>query len=405
MFDVDLFLFVSHSADLKHPIQSIISPGRYQIVLPYRNDLYDLSEILSLINCIQLAAVTSIILRNYLELGNFYLTDRFSSSSLHYCVLGDTHHLSQSLSWCFNCLVTTQPQFFFSRSNPHHAILLANCLEAFQGLTIQHSAAPDYLLVRPDVVHSYPNVSGDYLANLCISNLKVQFGRKRLLRYLLHSPKLLSVTNLFDFMPEFDFRNLLISSSYLFVPGINGQISPQIFYSLSHQCTPIVDCFAALTSSNYHISLSKYLVSLKQVLSFSSFPASNDPSLEVYPLSLKLQTMARSEVSFVQAFLSGEPTISNYFSLLLTRDNLPSQPFRSSIQPLDPSRIYSILQQLDQLKLLSLREPLSAFQQSFELECSSILDVVANTPLQVSVEMAIEALNESRSWLYDCDFA
>ena len=93
--------------------------------------MYDLSEVL--IN-FDATNHSSVILRNYIEPGNFVVTDDNHLSSLHYCVIGDTHHLAHSLSWCFECLVRLRPTIFFSRSNPHHAILLANSPKLTYGL-------------------------------------------------------------------------------------------------------------------------------------------------------------------------------------------------------------------------------------------------------------------------------
>ena len=211
----------------------------------------------------------------------------------------DTHHLAHSLSWCFECLVRLRPTIFFSRSNPHHAILLANSLKLTYGLEIPHIAAPDYLLIQPESPVIKPSVPLEHSAILCISNLQYQLGRRRLIHRLLNCPSLISFTHFFDFIPESNFRSLLSSSRYIFVPSINGQISPQIFYALSHQVLPIVDCFSALQTSKYHRSLSTYLVSIRSVLINLSFSDSTGSSSNFLSLVSTLK-----EYSAIRNFVS-----------------------------------------------------------------------------------------------------
>ena len=230
-------------------------------------------------------------LRNYLEINNLFVSDKWIVQP-HYCVIGDTHHLPHSLEWSLHCLSFLKPHFFFSRSNPHHAILIAQCLQRSFGLAIDHSAAPDYLLVQPEV-DIQTHIPINYEAVSCISNLQFQSGRRRLVKKLLCNPYILDRIHLFDFMPESDFRNLLLSSLYLLIPSINGQISPQIFYALSNHCLPIVDCF--LCNTLLSSILASILGSLDSTLLALSFPPDLPDLSEFLVLSKQLFSIAHSK--------------------------------------------------------------------------------------------------------------
>ena len=154
-----------------------------QLVLPSTDQPYDLSTIITEIAKTPLSTYTRIILRNYIEVGNIFLTDHYRLAFLNYAVLGDTHHISCSLEWSLQVLLSVRPSIFFSRSNPHHSLLLGNILRNLYELDIHFAAAPDYLLIDSNNCQS-TTVSGPYSALMCISNLSVQVGRLRLLKKL-----------------------------------------------------------------------------------------------------------------------------------------------------------------------------------------------------------------------------
>ena len=303
------------------------------------------------------------------------------------------------MEWSLHCLSFLKPHFFFSRSNPHHAILIAQCLQRSFGLAIDHSAAPDYLLVQPEV-DIQTHIPINYEAVSCISNLQFQSGRRRLVKKLLCNPYILDRIHLFDFMPESDFRHLLLSSLYLLIPSINGQISPQIFYALSNHCLPIVDCFAALNTSCYHRFLASILVSLDSTLLALSVPPDLPDLSEFLVLSKQLFSIAHSEVSFVRLYLSSNQFLRRFFTL-----SHPIAPLTSSVVSLSPhSRVHPtsqfVLSHLDQLKLLSLREPFLLHRVSLVKASQALSESVLNSDLQFATGLSIDVINESRQWLY-----
>ena len=396
-FDVDYFLFVAYSSQTLNAHSYQINSNGFQLVLPRKNNSYDLSDVLSIFRLENSLQISNIILRNYVEIGNFQITDRFSLSSLHYCVLGDTHHLPNSLTWCFNSLVHLKPQIFFSRSNPTHALLLDQCLRISHCLQIEYCAAPDYLLVQSQNIDTLINKKYPINAALCISNLRVQLGRRRLIKKLLISPLLLELTKFFDFMPENSFRRLLDQSSYLFVPSINGQISPQIFYALDRECSPIVDCGLSLDLSDFHRQLLSIVVSLSNVLGSSSLPSSQPTFNKFRALSSFLKNLAQSEVQFVHSYLSGDPILRQYFSL-----SSPSNSSSVQLISLSDDPLYkSILSKLDRLKLVHLCQPFLRYKQQLISERTALVDSIRCPNLYRRVTLCLDAMDESRSWLYD----
>lgn len=397
--DVDCFLFVTCSSAVTSPIESIISPGKYQLILPNQQDLVDLSDIISVFCAVDCAVFSNIVLRNYLEPGNFFVCDSYGHASLHYCVIGDTHHLSQSLTWCLDRLRHLKPHFFFSRSNPQHAILLAQCLERSYGLQTEYAAAPDYLLVEPETLSIQKHERATHDALLCISNLQFQLGRKRLIKKLLCLPDLLASTHFFSFLPESCFRDLLFASRYLLIPSINGQVSPQIFYAISHGCLPVVDCHTALQVSGYHRELLPILGSLQEVVGASSFPETSAALADFISLSLHLKSVARSEVSFVQLFLSSHPLLRQLFIPGIPSDLCNFTPSSVLQAAFEKVSSHHVLSRLDAIKMLSLREPFLCHQYPLEQAYQSLAEGVCHCDLHTSVALSLEAIRESRRWL------
>ena len=398
--DADYFLFVTCSYAVTCPTESIIAPGKFQLILPCQHGLVDLADVLSVFRGVDHESLSSVVLRNYLELGNFFVGDQSGHASLYYCVIGDTHHLPQSLAWCLDCLRCLKPHFFFSRSNPHHAILLAQCLKRSFGLEIEYSAAPDYLLFQPQPVSADHHEGDRQDAIFCISNLQNQLGRRRLIRKLLIAPNLLSATQFFEFLSESGFRDLLYTSRCLLIPSINGQVSPQIFYAISHGCLPVVDCCRALQTSNYHRELLPMLALLDQVVATSRFPESCASFADFISLSLRLKTTAPSEVSFVQRYLSSHPFFRQLFSLGLPVDLCSSFQSCSRVDGFEDLSSQLVFSHLDQIKLLSLREPFLRHQHSLDQASQALIEMVCNDELQASVALSLQVISESRRWLY-----
>ena len=82
--DVDYFLFVTCSPLVSSPTESIISPRRFQLILPYQDRQLDLDEILSFFKGIDRSSLSHVVLRNYLEINNLFVSDKMDRATLHY---------------------------------------------------------------------------------------------------------------------------------------------------------------------------------------------------------------------------------------------------------------------------------------------------------------------------------
>ena len=81
---------------------------------------------------------------------------------------------------------------FFSRSNPHHSILLAQCLK-HSWSEIEYSAAPDYLLVEPELVRSKTILEMTTRSILCFKS-SIPVWSATIDQVILNNPKLLEHT-------------------------------------------------------------------------------------------------------------------------------------------------------------------------------------------------------------------
>ena len=188
----------------------------------------------------------------------------------------------------------------------------------------------------------------------------------------------------------------------LLIPSINGQISPQIFYALSHCCLPVVDCFAAFQTSQYHRNLLTILGSLDQVVTSLCLPQCLGIS-DFILLCKHLKNLAHSELSFVRLYLSSNPCLRELFTLQLSFDLVPSVPSTSSSSSsiaLRDLSSQSILSRLDQIKLLSLRDPFLLHQAPLDQATLALAESVHNSVLQESIALSLQLINESRLWMY-----
>ena len=93
------FLFVTYSLKTNSPSYYFLRANYSQLVLPSTDQPHDLSTIITEIAKTPLSTYTCIILRNYIEVGNIFLTDHYRLAFLNYAVLGDTIHISCLLEW------------------------------------------------------------------------------------------------------------------------------------------------------------------------------------------------------------------------------------------------------------------------------------------------------------------
>lgn len=392
----DHFLFVTPSSGILRPSISVISTNSTQLLLPAKNDVYDLSYVFEVLQPLGFPKFQSIILRNYIEVGNFFLTDIFHQSSLNYSVLGDTHHIPSSLEWCLKVLLKVRPALFYSRSNPHHALLLHHILLDNFNLNIPFCSAPDYLLVDPSLC-AQSNSSVDNSALLCVSNLKVQSGRRRLLLRILKSTSLLSNFYFFNFTAsEESFRHLLSSHTHLVIPSINGQISPQIFYGISHKCLPIVDSHSILSLTPFTHTIVSDLPRINDILPPSSLSFVNTKCFDHFiDLSAQFLSIASSEIEFVRSILSHDSLFTSFFIPILPLFH-PRSLYNESQFCYDYNYVITLLDKAKLLALLDNNDP-----NQLDYISDQLLHISTTPSVHSLIRLSLEAICHSRSWLYN----
>ena len=156
----------------------------------------------------------------------------------------------------------------------------------------------------------------------------------------------------------------------------------------------------ALQISGYHRQLLPSLASLDRVVAESSFYESCSSFGDFISLSQSLKAVAQSEVSFVQLYLSSNLRLRELFSLRASVDLYTSFSSSSPVDGLEDVSPQLVLSHLDQIKLLSLREPFLHYQDSLDQAFHAVVEMVCNSDLQASVALTLQAISESRRWLY-----
>ena len=234
---------------------SIQRKENYRFLPIGRRNEIDLSEI---IDALEPAGQVRIVLRNYLEPGNIVITDYSGNAYLSYVILGDTHHIAGSLSYCFFWVKQLKPDVVSSLANPIH-------LGIFKPVASRLTTYPYQVYMSRHTIKPLGVCDKrEFSIALCGTLDSYHPSRTRLVRQLVRSARYLDSIHIF--------ARQISGKAYLselrraygcVIPSINQQVSPQIYYSLQVRTIPIVDCKAQLSSSQSLRQLASVCLSCK----------------------------------------------------------------------------------------------------------------------------------------------
>lgn len=203
-----------------------------------------------------------VIVKNYIEPGSQRIYS-IPEHVYHYCLLGDTHHLTGGFLDAYTFIRENPVDILSSYANPFDAILLSRLIpdiKSIKAFPIElHSTAWRNL----SVTHNVLAKQRDSAILLCSTLNQFQRPRSAAIRQVVSDCRLSALFHLYPFQKNLEnYHQLLTSFKYSFIPLNGGQISPQLVSSISCGNIPVVTHAEQLRLHHLYSFFRKYTLSL-----------------------------------------------------------------------------------------------------------------------------------------------
>lgn len=200
------------------------------------------------------------VIRNYIEPGSIFISDRHGIALSVYAVIGDTHHIIGSMHYAYKQLEDNLPVAIISLANPLHLGLWSTL--GVPLFTYAWRSYMDNSLVKK---FSAKPINREIGFSVCATLSKVQTRRSVCIRQLVQSSHLSDI-DFFARLENIDsYLHRLSQSQFCLIPSLNFQVSPQIYFCLIASTFPIVECKGQLIFSESDVELSRFCLDMKEL--------------------------------------------------------------------------------------------------------------------------------------------